>query len=94
MCHFAAEGITLRQLLDWAFFVEKHNKEINWIWLEGVLEQYGMKRLYDVYNAICVADLGFDSKLFPRVQFYHLLKDRVLQEILFLRIELDLLFQV
>lgn len=85
MCHFAAEGITLRQLLDWAFFVEKHNKDINWIWLEGVLEQYGMKRLYDVYNAICVADLGFDIKLFPRVQFYHSLKDRVLQEILFPR---------
>jgi hypothetical protein len=83
MCHFAAESITLRQLLDWAFFVKKHSSEIDWKWLEGVIEQYGMKRLYDVYNAICVGDLGFDVNLFPRVQFDPSLKDRVLQEILF-----------
>ena len=82
MCHFAAESITLRQLLDWAFFVKSHSTEIDWEWLEGVLEQYGMKRLYDVYNAICVGDLGFDVKLFPIVQFVPELKDKVLKEIL------------
>lgn len=82
MCHFTAEGITLRQLLDWAFFVKSHSKEIDWDWLEGILEQYGMKRLYDVFNAICVGDLGFDVKLFPRVQFNPSLKDKVLKEIM------------
>ena len=82
MMHFAAEGITLRQLMDWDFFVEKHSDEINWDWLERTLEEYGMKKLYDVLNAICVGDLGFDVNLFNGVQFDPSLKDRVLNEIL------------
>lgn len=82
MIEFATSGINLRQILDWAFFVEKHTKEIDWEWLEGVLEEYGMKRLYDVFNAICVRDLGFDVNIFTKVQFDPELKDRVLKEIL------------
>ena len=82
MTEFAAGGINLRQLLDWAFFVEKHTKEIDWEWLENRLEEYGMKRLYDVFNAICVGDLGFDINIFTKVQFDPELKDRVLKEIL------------
>lgn len=82
MMHFAAESVTLRQLLDWAFFVEMHSKEIDWDWLEGVLEKYGMKKLYDVLNAICVGDLGFDVNIFNRVQFDPDLKGKVLCEIL------------
>lgn len=31
--HFVAEGITLRNVLDWAFFMEKHSKEVDWKWL-------------------------------------------------------------
>lgn len=82
MCHFAAESITLRQLLDWAFFVEKHGGEVEWDWLEKILEQYGMRHMYDIYNAICVGNLGFDVNLFPKVQFNPDLKERVLNEIL------------
>ena len=82
MTEFAAGVINLRQLLDWAFFVEKHTMEIDWEWLESRLEEYGMKRLYDVFNAICVGDLGFDVNIFPKVQFDPSLKDRVLREIL------------
>ena len=82
MIHFAAEGITLRQLLDWAFFVEKHSAEIDWRWLEDVLDRFGMKKLYDIFNAICVDDLGFDVTLFNSIQFDPILKERVLGEIL------------
>lgn len=31
--HFAAAEISLRQLLDWAFFVEKNGKDVDWEWL-------------------------------------------------------------
>lgn len=82
MVEFAASGIPLRQLMDWAFFVEKHTSEIDWIWLEEILEEYGMRQLYDVYKAICVEDLGFDVRIFPSVQFLPSLKDKVLNEIL------------
>lgn len=82
MSNFASTGIQLRQLLDWAFFVEKHGEEIDWDWLDRQLEHFGMKRLYDVFNAICVGDLGFDVNLFPQAQFVPSLKERVLNDIL------------
>ena len=82
MSNFASTGFTIRHLLDWAFFVEKNSKEIDWGWLEGVLEKYGMKKLFNVFNAICVGDLGFDVNIFPKVQFDPSLKDRVLNDIL------------
>lgn len=82
MMHFASEGIMLRQLLDWGFHIKAHTKEIDWVWLERVLEQYGMKDLYNVFNAICVDDLGFDSVIFHQVQFNPELKEKVLKEIL------------
>ena len=80
---FAASGISLRQLLDWAFFVEKHGNEVDWHWLESVLENYGMKELYGIFNAICVEEFGFKSEIFNYVQFNPSTKDRVLNEILF-----------
>lgn len=60
MSHFASTGMNLRQLLDWAFFVEKQGKEVDWEWLQGVLKKYGMEKMFDVINAICVEDLGFN----------------------------------
>ena len=82
MEHFASTDITLRQLLDWAFFVKAHGEEIDWKWLEDILDEFGMRRLYDVFNAICVEDLGFEVTIFPKVQFLPALKERVLNEIL------------
>ena len=82
MSNFASTGFKLRQLLDWAFFVKKHREEVDWKWLEEVLEKYGMKPLYNIFNAICVNDLGFDVSLFPTIQFNPSLKDRVLNDIL------------
>lgn len=82
MAHFAAEGMTLRQLLDWGFYVKAHTNEIDWPWLEGVLDKYGMTPAYNIFNAICVDDLGFDASIFPRIQFNLFLKEKVLSEIL------------
>lgn len=59
--HFTGSNITLRQVLDWAFFVEKHSKEVDWGWLEGLLDKYHMKAFFGCVNAICVEDLGFNK---------------------------------
>ena len=80
--HFASIGINLRNVLDWAFFVEKHTKEIDWKWLQSVIEEYHMRDFYNCINAICVEDLGFDADIFPSVQFLPGLKERVLGDIL------------
>ena len=80
--HFVATSITLRQVLDWAFFVQAHGKDVDWAWLERVMEEFGMRKFYDIINAICVEDFGFDINLFTRVQFLPQVKDRVLHDIL------------
>lgn len=80
--HFAAAEITLRQVLDWAFFVEKHTKEVDWDWLLPLLEQYHMKEFFNCVNAICVEDLGFSATIFPCVQYLPDLKQKVLSDIL------------
>lgn len=80
--HFAAAEITLRQVLDWAFFVEKHTKEVDWVWLDGMLDKFHMKEFVSCINAICVENLGFPVDIFPSVQFVPTLKERVLEDIL------------
>ena len=82
IAHFVGERITFRHLLDWAFFVEKHSKEIDWQWLEGVMNNFGMTTIFNIFNAICVEDLGFKADIFPQVQFNPSVKDRVFNEIL------------
>ena len=80
--HFAAAEITLRQVLDWAFFVEKHTMEVDWNWLVSLLDQYHMNEFFNCINAICVEDLGFSATIFPYTQFSPSLKDKVLSDIL------------
>lgn len=81
--HFVGSNISLRQVLDWSFFVEKHSHEIDWMWLNDMMEQYHMKDFYSCINAICVEDLGFEPRIFHGVQFEPVLKDRVLNDIIY-----------
>lgn len=80
--HFASIGITIRQVLDWAFFVEKHTKEIDWNWLNGMIKQYHMNDFVNCLNAICVEDLGFEAEVFNGVQFNPEMKEKVLADIM------------
>lgn len=82
MMHFASGEITMRQLLDWAFFAEKHSAEIDWEWLNKTIEHFGMTGAYAIFNAICIEHLGFDAGLFPSIAYDQDMKDRVLSEIL------------
>lgn len=82
MEHFAATEITLRHILDWGFHVQAHTKEIDWTWLMNVLDKYGMRPAFNIFNAICVDDLGFDAEIFPEVTFIPDLKERVLLDII------------
>lgn len=77
--HFASTGMNLRQLLDWGFFVEKQGADVDWPWLIGVAEKYGMKRFLDCMNMICVKDLGFSFNVASDVD--NVLKERILNDI-------------
>lgn len=62
--HFASTEITLRHVLDWAFFVEKHSSEIDWKWLVETLRRFQMLEFFNYLNSVCVEDLGFDAGMF------------------------------
>ena len=87
MLHFASGEIALRQVLDWGFFVKAHGNEVDWKYVEGVLEEFGMMEMFGIFNAICEENLGF---AFSGLKAYGLpltnvdkeLKERVLSEIL------------
>lgn len=80
--HFAASAITLRQVLDWAFFAKAHTNEIDWVWLNGMIKKFHMEDFVSCINAICVENLGFEASIFGGVQFDPILKDKVLKDIM------------
>ena len=82
LSHFASTRLTVRQLLDWAFFVEKHTAEIDWKWLLATLDEFGMRDFFQCLSRICIDDLGFDAAAFPPCEIDPALKARVLSDIL------------
>lgn len=67
MLHFSAEGITLRHLLDWGFFVEKHASEVDAALFREVTGKYYMTRFASCLSTLCVKVLGFDPAPFARL---------------------------
>ena len=82
MSHFAAAEISLRQVLDWAFFMEKQGKQVDWDKVLQVYDEFGMREFFNIINAICVNDLGFRAEIFPYVQYNSILKERVMNDIM------------
>lgn len=81
--HFATESITLRHLLDWAFFVNKYHSQINWDQLYANAEKVNMHIFMDCQNAICVNELGFPAEHFPVRASRPALEKRIFMDILF-----------
>ncbi|MBR6048282.1 MAG: nucleotidyltransferase family protein [Bacteroidaceae bacterium] len=79
--HFAADGVSIRHMLDWAFFVEKEGLNVDWAWLVERARHYNMHQFLSCMNQICVEDLGFNPRIFPVLEQKNKLKARVLEEI-------------
>lgn len=56
--HFVSEGLRLKQLLDWAMLLEKHQNEVDWKRFYEFSEQCHLKRFADAATTICVKYLG------------------------------------
>ena len=80
--HFASTELTLRQILDWAFFLKAHSQEIDLNWFLATVERYHMTDFLNCVNAICIEDLGFPVSLFGTVQFLPEIKERILNDTL------------
>ena len=79
--HFAADGITLKQIIDWGCFVNQA-KDFDWAWLWSMAKEYNMHRFLSCMNAICVENLGFRTERFVNKAYDKQLKERVLAEIM------------
>lgn len=62
--HFASTHMTVRQVLDWGFFMEKHHKEIQWDDYLTYLKEEGIYRFYNLMGLFCMRHLGFDASIF------------------------------
>lgn len=84
--HFASEGITMRNVLDWGLFVQSA-KDLDWDWLWQLAKEYNMHRFLACLNAICVEELGLSleikaESLETSSDEFKRLKARVLEEIM------------
>ncbi|MGN1261303.1 MAG: nucleotidyltransferase family protein, partial [Alloprevotella sp.] len=79
--HFASEGITMRNVLDWGLFVQS-TKDLDWEWLWQMAKEYNMHRFLACLNMICVEDLGLNGLKFNMQYVDQQLKARVLKEIM------------
>lgn len=81
--HFAGEHITLRHLLDWALFVDKEWKEIDWPFVVDWITHLGLRRFFFCMNALSIDCLGILAEKFPSIERDAALEDRVLNDILY-----------
>lgn len=61
---FAANGMILRQVLDWGLFINKYHQEIDWDRTLHIIREINMHKYLDAVNYICYTYLGFNRDLF------------------------------
>lgn len=80
--HFAAANIALRHVADWALFVEKYHRRIDWQQLLIVAREQNMHRFLQCLNAIVVDYLGIPEECLPPIERDADLERRVVNDIL------------
>lgn len=56
--HFITEGLRLKQVLDWAMFLQKEQNNVDWELVYEYCERHHLRRFADAITAICVKYLG------------------------------------
>ncbi len=56
--HFITEGLRLKQVLDWAMFLQKEHEKVNWEQFYVYCNRHHLRRFADAITAICVKNLG------------------------------------
>ena len=80
--HFAGAEATLRQLLDWGFFIRHESENVDWELVTSTLKRVGIYRFFQQINAVCVDYLGFSESSFPKIEREPALEKRILGDIL------------
>lgn len=82
-CDFASNTISLRQLLDWALFVDKRSAEVDWDRVTNIIDSMGMRGFLDLMNDLSVNVLGLSKDKFPPFKENGKLRCRAINDILF-----------
>lgn len=61
--HFAAAEIVLRHVTDWAMFVRKYHRDIDWAGIRSICRHHRMEKFLDAMNAIAkdIASLDIEA---------------------------------
>ena len=79
--HFIKEGIYIKQLLDWAFFLKAEEKNVNWKRVIPMMEKCRILTFAKVMTGLCVEKLGLDCNV-EALKDSGTLLDAVLEDIL------------
>lgn len=58
--HFLIEGITIRHVCDWAFFLKYEQNSVDWPQFYRLCRKCNLKKFADALTAICVEKLGLE----------------------------------
>lgn len=81
--HFLTEGLKLKQVLDWAMFLNKHQNEVDWTLFYDYCERFHLRRFSEALTAICVDHLGLritNSKIVAKSEFAHRMLHSILED--------------
>lgn len=56
--HFISEGLRLKQILDWAMLLDKHQQDVDWKRFYEYCDRNHLRKFADAMTAICVEHLG------------------------------------
>lgn len=78
--HFLSEGLNLKQLLDWAMFLNNSQDKVDWSEFYSYCERYHFKRFVDAVTAICVQYLNIKVNN-PKIVYVSSYSERILNSI-------------
>jgi hypothetical protein len=80
--HFVSEGLKLKQLVDWAMFLQKEQDNVDWPSFYDYCERHHLRRFADAATAICVDYLGL-SITNPLITISSPYAERIVQSTLY-----------
>lgn len=81
--HFCKDEANIRQLCDWATFIQKNNKNIDWKFVERLAKQSGFFKFICCLNGIIQDYLGVASDMLPNWERNKVLEQKVIKSIVF-----------
>ncbi len=80
--HFLSEGLRLKQVLDWAMFINIHQNEVEWPLYYEFCERNHLRKFADMLTSICVNHLGVQLKN-PDITTDHSYVEKTLKSIFY-----------